>query len=214
MRLMVACLWALFLCLAAVVQAAPGASPRVVIGASPAKGYFLVASDKMLNPDFYRSVILLVSVEESGVVGVIVNRPTDLRVEQVMPGVEPSEGPGGMVFAGGPVEPSRLMALFRSSEAVPDIEPVFADVYFLADWRIFTLGRQLAANVEHFRLFAGYAGWAPGQLEQELAQGAWFMVPADSAQLFLDRPDELWEQFSPGAGGQWVRLGGFKAAQR
>jgi putative transcriptional regulator len=153
------------------------------------QGQFLIASSKLADPNFFRTVVLIVRHNEEGAMGMVVNRPASLTVREVWEkvggaGCETDEH----LHVGGPC-PGPLMALHERID-LADLE-VGSGMYFTAD------PESIAQLVVHsnlaVRYFAGYAGWGPGQLEQELASGAWHVAPAATEQVF--RTDEsLWEK--------------------
>jgi putative transcriptional regulator len=152
------------------------------------QGQFLVASNKLADPNFSRTVVLIVRHNEEGAMGMVVNRPANLTVREVWEkvggsGCETDEH----LHVGGPC-PGPLMALHERVD-LADLE-VRSGMYFTAD------PESIAQLVEHpdlaVRYFAGYAGWGPGQLEQEIASGAWHVVPAATDQVFTT-DETLWE---------------------
>ena len=186
------------------VAAAPDA-PRKR-GYRPRRGMFLVAGPRMPDPRFARTVILLLEYDESGALGLVVNRPTEVSLHDAL--VTPLPGSADhRVHTGGPVEHRRLIALHRSPEAVGDAQHVFADVYASASFE--TLRRMLErdGHAVDLRAYLGYAGWAPGQLDSELARGDWIVTPADAESIFDAPPDEVWEDLMRRNAGRWVRRG-------
>jgi putative transcriptional regulator len=157
----------------------------------------LVATPRLGDPNFRRTVILVVDDEpEEGTLGVVLNRPTDVPVGQVLePWNELVTGPS-VVFKGGPVSPNSALAL---AMARGDDEPL--------GWRSLdgssVMSRVglvdleappelLADGVTSFRVFAGYAGWGPGQLRAEIDEGAWYVLPGEPASAFVTEPERLW----------------------
>ncbi|HWG63830.1 MAG TPA: YqgE/AlgH family protein [Streptosporangiaceae bacterium] len=160
-------------------------------------GRLLVATPLLGDPNFRRTVILVVEDEDEGTLGVVLNRPTDVPVDQVLESwTQLVTGPS-VVFKGGPVSPNSALAL----AIVPgDDEPV--------GWRALDgsavmskLGlvdldappQLLAGGVASLRVFAGYAGWGPGQLKAEIDEGAWYVLTGQPADAFAADPEELWK---------------------
>lgn len=170
----------------------PGLPPAQV--ATPAPGLFLVATRAMPDPRFQRSVILLLDHDDRGTLGLIVNRPTTLPLEHAMPELERSSGPQHTLYFGGPVGWNALMVLVRSAAAPAQSRRILDDVYLSADYD--TLERLLddGKPAEEMHLYFGHAGWAPGQLDAELATGSWRLFHAD-ARLVFANPERLWEHF-------------------
>lgn len=156
------------------------------------KGVFLVASPILMDPNFREAVILICEYGPEGTLGVIVNRPTDLPLSEALPTLAVLKGTSYVLFAGGPVQPGGILMLFRVGETSADLRPVMDGIYLGGD--LHTLERVITQPqpTETFRAFAGYAGWAPGQLEMEIATGSWATVPADSASIFDKDPSDLW----------------------
>ncbi len=157
----------------------------------PAKGMFLVAGPELQDPNFARSVVLLVDYGEHGAAGVIVNRRTEARLGDLLPETPGAEQVAGRVFLGGPVSPDGVLVLLRAEEAPEAARPVFDDVYVSSSREIL---ERLVRDGGTFRIFAGYAGWAPGQLDFELRQGGWSVLPADVETVFDEEPEDVWRK--------------------
>lgn len=163
-----------------------------------------MAAPVLTDPNFDRTVILVLEHDdEDGALGVVLNRPTDLPADEPVPGWGGLAAAPGVVFAGGPVHAGAAIALgrLRPDAAAGDNETERAGVVVVDLGDDPTLA---AARLEEIRLFAGYAGWAPGQLEAELAEAAWFVVDADPDDPLTRDPSELWRRV---LGRQRGRLG-------
>jgi putative transcriptional regulator len=156
-----------------------------------AVGKLLVASRGLGDPHFAGTVILLVHYDQNGVVGLVLNRRTDVPLSQVLDLKAAKDRPDP-VYMGGPVEPLAVFALFQSPAKIEKAENVFAGVYMISDKDVFekTLSTQPASSV--FHVYLGYAGWTQDQLQTEVKMGAWFVFPADTATVFNSDPDSLW----------------------
>lgn len=164
-------------------------------------GSLLVATPLLTDPSFHRSVLLLLDHDEDGALGVVVNRPTQVDVASVLPDWQPYAGVPGVVFHGGPVDLDSALALGAVRRAGPAAaaEPVTTE---LLGWRrvVGDLGlvdldappELVVPSLDGLRIFAGYAGWGPGQLEDELAEGAWWVLDAHPHDAFADEPEGLW----------------------
>jgi putative transcriptional regulator len=182
-------------------------SSRGAPGGRPAKGKLLVASSDLEDPNFARSVILLVAYNgDEGAMGVIVNQPTPIKLAKILPQVEGLGARSDRVWRGGPVLPTSLLTLVRSKKPLDDSEPVFEDVRMLTSREAFE--RTLASKVpgERLRAFAGHAGWGAGQLEAEIARGDWVVMPATSEIVFSSAPDGVWPKLAERAEGEWTFL--------
>ena len=157
----------------------------------PLTGRLLVATPTLGDPNFARAVILVLDHDDDGTLGVVINRPTTVPVGEVLPPWSSHAVTPGVVFQGGPVALDSALGLARVSG---DGEPL--------GWRRVagTLGlidldappEVLAGELAGLRIFAGYAGWGPGQLQGELEAGAWYVVSAEVGDAFTSEPDQLW----------------------
>jgi putative transcriptional regulator len=174
---------------------------------SLAKGKFLVASRGLSDPNFAHTVVLLLDYDEGGAMGVIINRPTDVKLKDVLPEVEELESHDDAVYMGGPVALNYMLFLVRSSKPPEDGVHVFERVYVSSSRD--ELKRQLREKSprERFRFYAGHAGWAPGQLDAEVAAGGWHVMPADADAIFEEDPSKIWRNLIGQAEGEWAQLG-------
>lgn len=156
-------------------------------------GRLLVATPALEDPNFSRAVVLILDHDEDGALGVVLNRASSLGMRETLGGWTDLAAEPPVFFGGGPVEPEAIVALGRAS--FPEVGE--ASTAILERIRLVDLGadpQQAAADLERVRVFAGYAGWAPGQLEEEIDQGAWFAVDARAEDVFTDDPERLWQQ--------------------
>jgi putative transcriptional regulator len=163
------------------------------------RGALLVASPNLGDPNFDRSVILLLEHNDEGALGVVLNRPTAVSVEEVLESWhdQAAMAPPGVLFAGGPVSREAVIGLARVEH-----ETGGSDLGSGVAWKplIDELGTvDLSVAPEDHpvplagaRLFSGYAGWDGGQLEEEISQGAWFVVEALTGDLLCTQPRRLW----------------------
>lgn len=156
-------------------------------------GKLLVASRGLPDPNFAESVVLLVHYDDQGVVGLILNRRTDLPLSQVLD-LKAAKERTDPVYLGGPVEHSAVFALFQSSARIEKAENIFGGVYLISDKSLFEKTLSERPDPTVFHVYLGYAGWTPDQLQAEIKAGAWFVFPADTAAVFNTHPDSLWLQ--------------------
>jgi putative transcriptional regulator len=174
-------------------------------------GKLLVATPALRDPNFERTVVLLVAHEEGGALGVVLNRATEVSVSDVL-------GPWGMlanepavVFEGGPVQPEAAICLARARAGSGEltgfnrVAGVVGTVDLSADPDV------LRAGIVGVRVFAGYAGWEPGQLETEIEGGSWFVFDALPGDAFAARPDDLWSMVLRRQGGLMAAVAHFPA---
>ncbi|MEA2427331.1 MAG: putative transcriptional regulator [Thermoleophilaceae bacterium] len=165
------------------------------------RGKLLVASPSLLDPNFRRTVVLIAEHSEDGALGVILNRESELEVEEAAPTLASLVEPGAHVHAGGPVQPTAvvIMAEFEDSGAAATM--VVGDVGFVAADAEFD---SLDTAVGRTRIFAGLAGWAPGQLEAEIERDDWILEPALPDDVFHDDADGLWGAVLERKGGEFA----------
>jgi putative transcriptional regulator len=154
-------------------------------------GRLLVAAPTLKDPNFDRAVVLVLDHDDDGSLGVVLNRPTDLEVADVLPTWADLAAAPDVVFQGGPVAVDSALGV----AVVPgDGEPLgwrqVAGRLGLVD--LDAPPELLAAELGGLRIFAGYAGWSEGQLEGELGEGSWYVVDAEPGDAFTTDPEELW----------------------
>ncbi len=159
---------------------------------SVAKGVFLVASPSLNDPNFRGTVVLVLEHGSQGTLGLILNRPTEMLLSEALPDVAGLRGTNHRLFAGGPVQPGAMLLLSRLKEPQPEMRLVFDSVYVGGTPELLERIIERAAPADRFRAFAGYAGWAPGQLGFEMRQGAWAVLSPEST-LFEQDPALLWQ---------------------
>lgn len=154
-------------------------------------GRLLVASPTLPDPNFTRTVVLVLDHDDSGALGVVLNRPTELDLAGPLPAWRALAAEPAVVFAGGPVSPETAIGLARGcGPAGPGFAPVLGPIGTV-DLAVEPLA--LGADVDQVRVYAGYAGWGPGQLDGEVEQGSWVVVEARPDDVLSSRPEELWE---------------------
>jgi putative transcriptional regulator len=157
----------------------------------PLGGRLIVATPLLGDPHFSRTVVYLLEHDGGGTVGVILNRPSHTPVGQVLPSWQDAVSGPAVVFNGGPVQPDGALCLGQAANDGPGVRPVVdgvATVDLDGDVTVITgLARRL-------RVFAGHAGWAPGQLGVEIDEGAWWVVPGSVNDLFSEDPRPMWSR--------------------
>jgi putative transcriptional regulator len=156
-------------------------------------GKLLVATAAIGDPNFERTVVLLLDHDEDGALGVVLNRPSELWARDVLPGWSDLAVTPGVVFAGGPVEQEGIIGLGRRSDRAPE-GPFQVTVGAVGVVDLSVEPIDAIGTVDGIRFFAGYASWGPGQLESELLAQAWWIVDADPADPLTDHPDDLWAE--------------------
>ncbi|NWF73794.1 MAG: YqgE/AlgH family protein [Nitrospirae bacterium] len=157
------------------------------------KGVLLVASPSLVDPNFHEAVVLVVEHGSGGTLGLILNRSTKVFLSEALPDLAVLKGTGYRLFTGGPVEPNRLLLLFRLRKPAIGVRSVFDGVYVGDTPKVLEGIITQPKPTETFRAFAGFARWAPGQLGFEMRQGAWATLPPDSRGIFDDDPATFWQ---------------------
>ena len=171
----------------------PGPTERLVPGA----GIFLVARRDLPDPNFHRTVVLIVQHDERGTLGLIINRRTRFQLHDALPDLPGAEAAGHRLFFGGPVGKTLLAMLMRNEKPGNTIDRITDEVSFSADRDVlerFVSSKKPSADL---RLYLGHAGWAAGQLSHELARGDWHLAKADSNLIFGDTEDS-WDRLIEG----------------
>jgi len=158
------------------------------------KGKFLIASRKLGDPRFQETVILLVSYDKRGAAGLVINRPVRMSLSDAFPDSPMLKEKKDTVYFGGPVELDRLLMLIRSSGKLPDAAHVFDGVYVSSSRDVLERVIGMPKTGGRFRVYAGYAGWAAGQLEREVARGDWHIIEADAKTIFEKKPEKIWPE--------------------
>jgi putative transcriptional regulator len=156
-------------------------------------GRLLVATPALADPNFERAVILILDHDNDGALGVVVNRPTEVSVTDILPMWDPVVTGPDVVFQGGPVSLDSALGLVA---VPPGDEPIgvrrLHNGFGLVD--LDTPPEVVQGGVLQMRIFAGYAGWSPDQLEAEIASGAWYVVDAETTDPFTADPTALWRR--------------------
>jgi putative transcriptional regulator len=171
----------------------------------PAASVFLVARPKLPDPNFSDTVVLITQFGAAGAMGVIVNRPTSYPLASAFPEIKRLERSGDKVWFGGPVAQGTMVFLVRAESPPKEGVEVLEGVYLSASVDLLRdlLGRDKSA--ESVRVFSGYAGWSPGQLESEIARGDWNWFKAEARSIFERKPESLWPELNRRASATTVR---------
>lgn len=165
------------------------------------RGQLLVASPALHDPNFSRTVVLIAEHDESGAMGVVLNRAAEMPVADAAPVLAEIVEPGALVHEGGPVQPTSVVILAQFEDPEQAAVPVLDDVGFVAGDTDF---ESLADDLVRARVFAGLAGWGPGQLESELERDDWILEPAQPDDVFTEEPDALWGAVLERKGGSFA----------
>jgi putative transcriptional regulator len=166
------------------------------------RGKLLIASPALVDPNFARTVVFITEHNEEGAMGIVLNRPSETSVDSVVPELAEIAG-GEPVYVGGPVQPEALVLLADFSDPEAAAWIVVADVGLAsADVDL----DELAETVRRGRVYAGYSGWGPGQLEEEMEIDSWIVEAPLPAELFPEDPATLWSDVLARKGGQYALI--------
>jgi len=167
------------------------------------RGRLLIAGPTLEDPNFLRTVVLVGEHTDEGALGVVLNRPSDTTVGEAVPDLEDLTGSEDPVHVGGPVQPSAVLVLAEYEDAAEAPQLVTGDVGFLA------LEDEDCNELDHLdkalrraRVFAGYAGWGPGQLESELERDDWIIAESEAEDVFDEDAATLWSRVLDRQGGR------------
>lgn len=160
------------------------------------RGHLLIAAPSLFDY-FRRAVVLLIDHSEEGAMGVVLGRVSDARVADAVPQLAPLAGEDELVHLGGPVAPRSVVAVGDFEDSEDAGVPIVATIGTLDP-------EHLEADVRRLRVYAGHAGWAPGQLEAELEQDAWIVEPASPEDPFAD--GDVWTTALRRKGGEYALL--------
>ncbi|MGH2589557.1 MAG: YqgE/AlgH family protein [Actinomycetota bacterium] len=151
-------------------------------------GSLIVAGPSLWDPNFRRAVVLIGHHDDEGAVGVVLNRASEVEVAAAAPPLAGLVGLGERLFMGGPIQPQAavVVADFEHPERAEVV--AFGSIGFLPD----EVDPEEIGALRRVRVFAGYAGWGPGQLEREVDEGSWIVEPARPDDVFTEEQDQLW----------------------
>ena len=166
-----------------------------------ARGKLLIAGPTLLDPNFWRTVVLVIEHTEDGALGLVLNRPSETTVGEAVPGLENLVELDEQLFIGGPVQPSSVIVLAEFEDP--------GDAALLSFDGIGVLGtdasvQEQRADLKEARAFVGHAGWGPGQLDSELERDDWILEPARREDAFASEPRELWTLVLTRKGGSYA----------
>ncbi len=166
-------------------------------------GQLLLAAPTLRDPNFRRTVVLIGAHSEEGAMGVVLNRPSAVTVGEAVPALEETAGERETVYVGGPVQPTSIVLLAEFLDPSPAGLLVLGRIGFPAPEADLD---ELSEAIARRRVFAGYAGWGEGQLDEELESGDWIPHPARPEDVFTEDPGELWASVLARKGGTYALL--------
>ncbi len=170
-----------------------------------APGSVLIADEKLGDPNFAESVVLVLQQDpDEGTLGIIINRRAEATLKKAFP--ENANATDDTIYEGGPVDESAVQALIRSPSKITNATHIAGDVYVTTDRGAIEKAVSARTAATKFRLYVGYAGWAPGQLEMERRKGAWALENNAAGYAFDKNPDSLWLRLNRAAHSQIALL--------
>jgi putative transcriptional regulator len=173
-----------------------------------AKGKFLVAARKLIDPNFIQTVVLLIDYDRNGAMGVIINRPIEMKLSEVFKDIKELQKRTDIVFSGGPVMRNQLLLLVRTDARPEGSLRVLQDVYVASQLKLIGQMIKNEEKGDRFRVYAGYAGWGRGQLDQEVKRGDWHILAADADTVFNKESSEIWPELIHRSSLKYVRVRG------
>lgn len=172
------------------------------------QGILLIAGRNLRDPNFNKTVILITDFNEMGTTGLIINKPTDILIDQVLPQFSQWDSNTSYLYIGGPVATNTFSLLVRSGEELPvyGSKHITEDIYLVNTMEMLNLIPHQDETNTYFKLYLGYAGWSPGQLESELLRGDWYLWHADADLIFDTDYSEIWQQLIELVSAKWVLL--------
>ena len=167
------------------------------------RGQLLIAGPSLLDPNFWRTVVLVVEHTDDGALGLVLNRPSETTVGEAVGQLEELVDPDDQLFIGGPVQTSAVIVLAEFEDPGDAALIAFADIGVLAAGSSL---QDAGASVRSGRAFVGHSGWGPGQLDAELDRGDWILEPARRDDAFSGEPDELWSGVLTRKGGSYALI--------
>ena len=172
----------------------------------PSKGKFLVASRNLVDPQFSETVVLLLEYHTQGAMGLIINRPTELKLSAVFPDIKQLQHLPDTIYLGGPVSKNQLLLLIRTADPPEESRHIFEDIYVSSSQEVIQQMIETSKIGQRFRVYAGYAGWGAWQLDHEIWRGGWHVLQADAETVFDKLAPEIWPALIQRSSAQWVSI--------
>jgi putative transcriptional regulator len=159
------------------------------------RGKLLVARESLRDPNFSRTVLLILSYDETGAAAVVLNRPSHMKVDHILPHLDLPEESNQTVYIGGPVAVRHATILATAAELEGAGPKIVGEVRLTADLSVLERMVTDPRPDEEFRVYAGHAGWGPGQLDDEMRRQGWYVFPASEEDVFSAADEDLWNMF-------------------
>ena len=155
------------------------------------RGKLLLATPELMDSNFHRSVVLVIEHNNDGAIGVVLNRQTEITSTEVLPKWVFSSGSDSLLFWGGPVQQESLLALGLLNQDSAALQNNLLNRITVIDLNQEIIDSELFTSA---RLYSGYSGWSPGQLNAEISSGGWIVAEANDNDPFVDQPTDLWSE--------------------
>lgn len=169
-----------------------------------AQGRILIMQRDAPDPLFAHSVIVLARYDGTGALGLMIHYRSELPIQRALAGIKGAEKRTDPLFVGGPVELQGVLALLRSKTPPEGASHVAGDLYLLSSKQNIGAALSEGRKASELRIFLGYAGWGPGQLENEVRQHGWYIFNYDESLVFDEHPETLWQRLIDRTGLQKV----------
>jgi putative transcriptional regulator len=179
----------------------------------PHRGCLLVAPPTLSDPNFFRTVVLLLAYDEDGALGVVLNRPSETPIAEIVPSWALHVSPPGVLFTGGPVQPNAAICVahhgipgdFDNSGLEDRFEGYSPLTSSIGTVDLHREPDDIAVTFAGLRVFQGYAGWGAGQLDDEIDDNAWYVLEGSPDHILSSEPEGLWERVLRSQGG-WMSV--------
>jgi len=163
------------------------------------QGRFLVATEQLDHTSFHQAVILITHHSERGATGLTINRPTKIPLRKIFPHTQQLKQKEDSLYLGGPVSTNAIFVLLRTNQPSKNMHHIAKNIYFSTANSAFSNAFNGTS-----RVYAGYAGWSPGQLQAEIDRGDWTLMHTEPNIIFEKKPQNLWQRLSKRWSGQWL----------
>jgi putative transcriptional regulator len=164
-------------------------------------GQLLISSPSLVDPNFRRTVVLVTHHDAEGAVGLVLSRPSELRIDEAVPDLGDLPYTDAVVYIGGPVQPEAVVVLVELDKLAQNSEPIVGTVVYMPPG-----AEPDDLRASRARVFAGYSGWGPAQLDGEIEESAWIVARALPDDVFASDPDELWRTVLHRKGGKFALI--------
>ena len=186
--------------------AEPALAQRQMERANLAPGLFLIAPRQPADDNFAQTVILIISHDDTGTLGLVINRPAGIPVSRVFADVKAARRLTEMAYSGGPVQSNAVLTLSRNRKKINNAVSVLKDVYLISTKTELDQVLHAKPTANNLRVYLGYTGWAPGQLEHEMDLDVWRILPGDEENVFDPDPSKVWPRLIERTELQFARL--------